>query len=129
MTTQAGKGDAHWRVSLSDGRSDTEKMAEGNGGNKALMAALGHWLNEPVAALLLSAAFLTYGVASSYAAARLFAVAGQCELPFCLWGPERLQRVADEFKHWHPESGALLVLVNQVMRLGTQEDRPSLEPN
>jgi hypothetical protein len=63
-------------------------------------------------ALLLCAAFLTLGVGSKHAAAAVFAVAGACELPLCVWGSERLQIVADEFKHWHPESAALLALTD-----------------
>ena len=91
---------------ISDGGSDMV----GDGGPKGPANAPGHWLNEPVAALMLIAAFLTSGVASSHAAATVFAVAGHCELPYCLWGSERQHKVADEFKHWHPEGGALLML-------------------
>ena len=69
----------------------------------------GRWNEDPVAILILEAAYVIFGVASSYAAAAVFALAGQCELLFCLWGSERLDMVADEFKHWHPESGALLM--------------------
>lgn len=69
-------------------------------------------LEGSLRAVLLSTAFLTLGVGLSYGAGAVFAVAGRCELPFCLWGSERLQTVVDELKHWHPESGALLALTD-----------------
>lgn len=58
-------------------------------------------------AAMLLFAFLTLGVGLNYGAGAVFALADRCEMPFCLWGSERLRTVADELRHWHPESGAL----------------------
>jgi hypothetical protein len=65
-------------------------------------------VETPFAAMLLCAAFLTMGVGLSQGAGAVFALAGRCEMPSCLWGSERLRTVVDELRHWHPESGPLV---------------------